>query len=206
MSAPVGSRPIPGGAVSLSLILSVITILMPPVGDSTAVKAGIHGSVLVVSASTGEMLAGYMRWMHSHPTAARTDSVPGQEAPAGGLLLIRVPSLDVYSPSGVSLSHQTDPAGDAATISRLPDSISNLRGDGIEGRPSLQEAVEMVRGLKPYEKGLLAFKGYTVFVLTYSDLPRCAAQNAAIEKLTHEHGVAGIRVVVLNLRVDEQQP
>jgi hypothetical protein len=170
-------------------------------------------TVLTVEAPLQELMQGYLGWMHRHPEATH-QTQPLIPAPAQGLpnrdseaasevvpLLIRMPSIDLYAPSGVSLYHGTDSEKNAAFIRALPRGIpQGNTATTDEVRPTLQEAMEMLVELKPYETTPLAQKGYTVFALTYPDTARCKPQNEAIQELESRAQRIGIRVIEIRLR------
>jgi hypothetical protein len=133
------------------------------------------------------MVTGYLRWEHKHPEATQN----------GKPLMLAMPSIDLYSPSGVSLHHGADSEKNAAFLRALPRTLREARTDEV--RPSLKEAIEMFAELKAQEAGLLSDKEYTVFAVTYPDSGLCKAQNDAIEKLRGRAHQLGVRILEVRL-------
>jgi hypothetical protein len=141
----------------------------------------------IVHAALEEMVTGYLRWEHQHPEAIQS----------GKPLMLAMPSIDLYSPAGVSLHHGSDSEKNAAFIRALPQTLREARTDEV--RPSLKEAIEMFAELKTQEVALLSNKEYTVFALTYADTDLCKAQNDSIEKLRGRAHQLGVRILEVRL-------
>jgi hypothetical protein len=146
-----------------------------PVGDFT------------VSSPAEELSEGYLKWAVNHPRSVEAEA----------RIRILMPTLDLYSPSGVSLYHGEDSLANAAFIRTLPKGIGNAKP--ATSRPSLKEAIEMFSELKAKEDALLADKSYTIFAITYPDWDRCMDQNAAVAELRGSKGRANIRVIEVRL-------
>ena len=197
----------------------LLSVLLPLAVQLKAVQAESHkrptatATVVTVEAPVQELMQGYLRWMHHHPEATpkARSLIP---APSQGLsnrdseatpgvvpLQIRMPSIDLYSPSGASLYHGTDAEKNAAFLRALPRGIpqENMAKTN-EVRPTLQETMQMLTELQTYEAAPPAKKEYTVFALTYSDSERCKAQNEAIHQLKSRARRIGIRVIEVRLR------
>jgi hypothetical protein len=195
----------------------LLAVLLPLAVQLNAVQAESDkrptATVLTLESTLQELMQGYLRWMHRHPEATH-QTQPLIPAPAQGLpnhdseagpgvvpLQIRMPSIDLYAPSGVSLYHGTDSEKNAAFLRALPRGIPQRNtATTDEVRPTLQEATEMFAGLKPYEAAPSVQKGYTVFALTYPDKDRCKPQNDAIQELESRAQRIGIRVIEIRLR------
>jgi hypothetical protein len=171
--------------------------------------------VVTIEASQDEVLRGYLEWVHRHPEVMQHKTSPivptarpqftGQpsEAAADGVtpLLIGTPSIDLYSPSGVSLYHGTDSEKNGAFIRDLPRALQQRNTEKItEVRPTLQEAIEMFSELAPYRAASSAKNEYTIFALTFTDRPFCRSQNDAVEQLKGRARELGIRVIEIRLR------
>jgi hypothetical protein len=167
-------------------------------------------AVVTVDVPTDELLLGYLRLEQQHPGVIPQPQHPLIPAPQQGALhsqsaathseappALKIPSLDLYSASGVSVYHDTDSEKNAAFIRGLPRSIRQAKTDEV--RPTLREAMEMFTELKPYEAAPVSKHEYTVFVLTVPDKASCKAQNEAIQELTSRVGL-DIRVIEVRLQ------
>jgi hypothetical protein len=119
-------------------------------------KGATKSAITIVDARFQELAQGYMQWRHRHPEATRQapqeipdprQDVPRRDPASDSQpppLIVRMPSIDLYSPSGFSVYHGAVSKENAAFIIALPRDIP--RGDATtphEVRPTLQEAVEM---------------------------------------------------------------
>jgi hypothetical protein len=173
-----------------------------------------HRSIAIVSveALVNELLEGYHKWIVRHPEinpqTQTASSRPAGGAQSGateasqsrGQLLIRTPSIDLYSPSGISLYHGTNCEENAAWIRALPRGIQTggaAKTDGL--RPTLQEAVEMFSELGPYKAVPMAKNEYTLFALANPSLTACKAQDEAIQQLKGSAPGTSIRVIEVRL-------
>jgi hypothetical protein len=138
----------------------------------------------IAHASLNELATGHLHWLRSH-------------TPAEKVTKIELPSLDLYSPSGVSIYYGVDSEKNAAFIRGLP---RNIRRSGIvKNRPTLKEAMEMIPEFKAQESRLLSDTRYTVFAVTYEHWDQAEAQNDAIAKLRERAPQIGIRVLEVRL-------
>jgi hypothetical protein len=188
-----------------ALVLSVIQGKAAPAAQSEQPPW-----VITVEASQGELLEGYLRWLHRHPEAihhsqpARALSSPGSSADSAGAtqstepLLIRMPSIELYSRSGVSLYHGTDSEKNAVFIRALNEGPKEHLPEGNEMRPTLDEAVEMLAELDLYRTALKG-QEYTMMALTYPNKSSCRAQNDAVQQLESSSRQLGIRVIEVQI-------
>jgi hypothetical protein len=164
--------------------------------------------VVSVDAPLQEVLDGYLPWLERHPEAVPHSQplIPGptgavapraQEAPVTPLVIM-MPSIDLYSPSGVLIYHGTNSEKNVAFLRALPANIPSIgHANTSPVGPTLREAVEMFSELKPYEAALLITKHYTIFALTCPDSAHCKEQNEALQQLgghLHEIGIGVIEV------------
>lgn len=167
--------------------------------------------VITVTAPLQELFTGYLQWAHDHPpvSAENQHLIPSASRQLGGSnhaasattpLPVRMPSLDLYSSSGVSLYHGTNSEKNAAFIRALPGSISDKGQSGTEIRPTLQEAVAMFQELKQYKVNDSSGPQYTIFELTYADTALCRAQNEATLELQARAKRLRIQVIEIELR------
>lgn len=154
---------------------------------STSVMQANAPNDIVVSASIEERLTGYLDWGGRHPGTFS----PGKPHTIG------MPTLDLYSPSGISIYYGEDSATNAAFLGTLPQGIPKLKT--VAARPSLKEAIEMLPQLKAQEGALLADKRYTLFAATQLNSNRCKAQNEAIANLRKRAGQMKIRIIEVRL-------
>jgi hypothetical protein len=200
---------------TLRTFLVGMLLLTPLPTRAQAGPPGIPRSTVVVTvnATVQELMVGYLRWVHRHPEVMRQALPPISgnsqvwQDPASRSdrvvdpLLIRMPSIDLYSRGGKSVHHGTSPQGNATFLRALPRSIPKGRAIHDESRPTLREAMGMLPELKPYESEFLKKKGYTVFALTYpGDPTRCKAQDEAVKQLEGRARRIGIRVIEVRLR------
>jgi hypothetical protein len=127
------------------------------------------------SANRQELLDGYHLWGIKHPEAKS----------ASGTLMIRVPTIDLYSPDGQAVYHvEGDPQASAVFIKSLPAQLPRFKAlKTTTSRPSLREAIEMFSGLRNRESDLLSSGKYTVFSVTFLHWEYAKAQNDAIDDL-----------------------
>jgi hypothetical protein len=140
-----------------------------------------------IEASVQELTAGFLKWEQHYPGA----TTPGKP------MMIAIPSIDLYSPSGVSLYHGGDSEKNASFIRDLPGNIPHAKTEEV--RPSFQEALEMFDALKSQKALSPAGHQYTVFALTYAGADFCKAQNDAIQQLRSRAGQIGIRILEVRL-------
>jgi hypothetical protein len=209
-----GRRPPLAGAhvILLSLLFRFVAW---PAAEQVRIteQPSASSDVVTIEAPLVELNQRYLRWIHHHPEVMQQPKPlippppPGEwpNSSAGSNrdvtpLLIRMPSIDLYSPTGVSLYHGTDSDKNAKFIRGLPHGIpSGSAVTADELRPTLQEAMEMFSELKQYASAPAAKKEYTVFALTYPDVTR-KAQNEAMEELKNRAGRIGFRVIEVRLQ------
>jgi hypothetical protein len=167
------------------MLLFIVLLSCLNLGLQPAAKTPRIENVAV--ASLDDLLNGYGDWSTHHPNVLPRDKPFNLE----------VPSVDLYSESGVSIYHGVDSEKNAAFLNALPQAIDQAKTGEV--RPSLKEAIEMFTDFKKQESVLLADKRYTIFALTYPDWGRCKAQNDAIQKLRERAQKIGIRVLEVRL-------
>ncbi len=156
--------------------------------------------IVRVDASVGELLQGYLGWMHKHPEVRPK---PGNQAEAAAPFQIKMPSMDVYSPSGELVYYGNSPSGNPQEIHELPKLISqhSLHLDKA-ARPTLLESFAMFPEIKPYQRTLSGNGRYTLFVLTDAAKPQCRAQDAAIDQLART--MIGTPLQIIEVRLHKK--
>jgi hypothetical protein len=167
----------------------------------------LNRDVVTVQAPISEMSAGFAHWIHLHP---KTNTAPpnaaallkGYSETDSESLVIRMPSLDLYSPSGVSIYHGENSEKNAEFIrSFVPSDPLRNTGKTTDARPTLQEALSIFPELQTYEAKILAQKEYTFFAMTYPNQPMCKAQNDAIEHLKSLASHMHFRIVEVQVQL-----
>jgi hypothetical protein len=198
-------------------VLLLLSVLMPYTVWSGALRTQLHersaNAVITVQGSQDELLDGYLQWVHQHPEvmhgaeaiipSARQESpMPSaQSTRAVEPLVVGTPSIDLYSPAGISLYHGSNSDKNAAFIRALPRGVGQgSPAKTSEIRPTLQEAMEMFAELRPYSATPPEKNEVTVFALTFPDKAFCKAQNDAIALLKTRARRIGIRVIEVRLR------
>lgn len=201
--------------VRLLLILSFVisfALLAKSAQTRPDGRATTSTPVITVDVPISEAGDGFLAWLQLHPEAAPQQKpiIPApsqgpqgpQKEPGSKPLMIQTPSIDLYSPTGVSLYHGTNSEKNAALIRDLPRSIREVeRPETTDIRPTLKEAVEMFAELKPYRADILAGKQDTIFALTLFDTARCKAQNDAMQELRKRPSEIGVRIVEVRLHL-----
>lgn len=194
----------------------VLSILLPLGLQLSTIQSGADESkttaLVSVEAPLEEAMQGYLRWIGRHPEAIPRPQKPIPGLPQGSPnrdseadrgvdpLQVRMPSIDLYAPSGFSLYHGVDSEKNAAFIRALTRRIAEENTPRTnETRPTLREAIEMFAELKTYKVGHLEDKVYTLFALTYPDTVLCKAQNEAIQEIKNGTRRIGIRVIEVRL-------
>jgi hypothetical protein len=138
-------------------------------------------------ANRRELLDGYHMWQVRHPET---------KSPTGSLV-IHVPTIDLYSPTGEAVYHiDGDPTASAAFLKSLPTQLARYRTSKPNApRPSLKEAIEMFSGLKGQENDLLTTGKYTIFALTFLQWDYAKAQNDAINDLRRRLKNANVQII-----------
>jgi hypothetical protein len=170
------------------ILLIIVTLLRFPTNSQTAGKQTQGTHDFIVNASVEELAHGYLGWF-SHQSNTSDDSKTHR---------IEMPSLDVYSPSGVSLYFGNDSTANATLIRKLPGSLPK-QGTSVT-RPSLTEFIDMFHELKPQKGQLLSEQRYTVFAVTYPNWGRCKEQNEAIAQLRERRQqIPNIQIIEVRL-------
>jgi hypothetical protein len=174
------------------LVAFLLAAIIAPGGSSNTANSApdtsdLHDESYVVSASVSDLAKGYLGWQQQHADAAQ----------AGKALKFRMPSIDLYSPSGVSIHHGENSDTNAAFLRSLPNGLNDAAVGGP--RPSLKEIIEMFSELKSQEGSLLAAKSYTIFAITYPFEEFCKAQNEAVEKLRERKMKIRMRIIEVRL-------
>jgi hypothetical protein len=141
------------------------------------------------SASALEFGRQYLQWELQHPEAN-----PSKERFSS----LALPTLDLYSPSGIAIYYGADSAKNAAFLRSLPQGIAGATKANVV-RPSLKDAIEMFPEFKAEEDLLLADKRYTVFAVTYPGWEEAKEQNDALAKLRERAEQAKIRILEVRL-------
>jgi hypothetical protein len=218
------------------LLVSTLFFMPPALGQSKAPPKPKGGPyVISVRAPAIEAAQGFLYWIMKHPSAVpwyrerplaavapdRQEPVaPGLSGPKSGTqrsmtLPLRLPSMDLYAPSGTSVYYSTSAAKNAHLLRALP---AGARGAEAQRtpvpRPTLKEALSMFPELKPYVPELLASKGYTVFALSlvgarsealsaqlrFSER-QSKVQDAALQEFERRARQARVRVVRVELEL-----
>jgi hypothetical protein len=170
------------------IILLVIFILLRfPIHGQSSGKQTQSNNDFIANASVEELATGYLDWISRQPDAGG-DSKPHR---------MEMPTLDVYSPTRVSLYFGANSAANADIIRKLPQEIPK---QATVARPSLSEAIDMFHELKPQKEKILSGQEYTVFAVTYPNWDHCKEQNEAIAQLReHRQQMPNIRIVEVRL-------
>jgi hypothetical protein len=156
-------------------------------------------NVITVESSVSEMMAGYLKWIHVHPEvmhvhgtgASNSDSEP---------LIVKMPSIDLYSPTGVSLYHGTSSQGNALFLQDFPHNVHRLDAAKMtEIRPTIQEAMSICPELEPYKASIVGKKQYTIFAMTYPNAPIYEEQNKTVQQLKSRAQQLGLIVIEVQL-------
>lgn len=114
--------------------------------------------------------------------------------------MLRMPYLELYSPSGISLYRGTNAEQNAAFLRELPHGMpTKSTTDSEELRPTFQEYMNMNPKLKPYFPRILAKKEATIFAVTFPDKPFCKAQNEAMQQFKSRANSINVRVIEVRL-------
>ena len=144
-------------------------------------------SLKIASMKNGDFADAYLQWFANHPDASAS----------GKSLTLRLPSLDFYAPSGMSIYYGTDVTANVAFIHRLAKEIPKS-GDRYV-RPSFKEAIEMVPQFKERERELLSDHRPTLFVVTYPNWKKSKPQDEAVETLLKSIPAKSLRVLQVEL-------
>jgi hypothetical protein len=151
-----------------------------------------HSKVATVSVSTPEaaMRNQYLVWADKHPSV-------WQKSPT---LVISVPFISLYSPTGVSVYYGTDSKTNTAFIRALAHNVPPATNASIDTlRPTLKEYMDMVAELQPYERLFSTKRAYTLFAVSYDASACCKAQNEAIRYIKNRGSRIDLRVIEVRL-------
>lgn len=163
---------------------------------SAQVEGGVHTplqktrttNALSVSAPTQEWLGSYLEWTHHHPGVIKRDA---SGSPVS--LVLEMPYLELFSPSGVRLYHGKTSEGNAAFIDSIQSQLPHLTAVAdSDSRPTLQEYLGMFSELQPYKDQIMQHPMYTLFSVSYSDSSMCKAQVDAIRRIAPS---ASLRII-----------
>lgn len=188
---------------SIILPFACLSILVHPIKARPDHAGHLDATVITIQSPLSTMFEGYLNWLHHHPQAGTSASADGQDlskgtpsTAAGTSLRVSMPSIDLYSPSGVSLYHGTNSEKNATFIrGLLPGGPPRHMNPPSEPRPTLQEALAIFPQFRPYETSVLANRMYTVFAMTYPNQSKYKEQNDAIEQLRGRARELHIRVI-----------
>lgn len=188
----------------LSLPLSALLLFFAV--QPAAAQAKLHTrltsapTVVTVKAPIQQFLEGFVHWLHQHPAAAHLAQSPASGPPTH-IGMVMLPSVDLYSPAGVSIYYTSGSKENLKFIHALPGSIRQVEREKKQKvRPTLKEAMEMIPELKPYEAAVLAKKEYAVLALTFvPPSPQCKAQDAVIRHFERRARGIGVRVIEVRL-------
>jgi len=166
-------------------------------------------AVITVQSPISEVMDGYHNLTIHHPELNKTSSgapshsatMPfSNDAAEKPSLEIRMPSIDLYSPAGISLFHGTSVATNASFIRGFQPNIPLKSAQSMtEFRPTLAEALAIFKELAPYAGRILARKHYTIFVMTYPNVPSYKPQDDALEVLMQHAQQMRVQVVEVQL-------
>jgi hypothetical protein len=171
------------------LILLVISVLLPfPThSQSSGKQTQANNNDVIVNGSVEELATGYLDWIWRQPDTGGDSKHK-----------VEMPTLDIYSPAGVSQYFGADSAANAAIIRKLPRELPKQAAS--VARPSLSEAIDMFHELKSQKGKVLSDQRYTVFALTYPNWDHCKEQNEAIAQLRQRiQQTPNIRIVEVRL-------
>ena len=157
-------------------------------------------SIVSIKAPVYELLKGYQEWIPRHPDTVpkSMSSKPTLPTPEAPTFLLRMPSIDLYSPSGVSVYHDTNCEQNAAYIRSLQKTHRST-GNNSEQRPTLREAIGMFKELADYRVESQV-ENYTLLAVTYPENVKCDAQDEAIQHIRSDAINYKIRIIQIQLR------
>lgn len=174
--------------LKITVLVTFILLLRFPIHGQSSGKQTQETNDFIVSVSVEELATGYLDWISRQPDAGG-DSKPHR---------VEMPTLDIYSPAGVSLYFGADSAANAAIIRKLPQEFPK-QSTSVK-RPSLSEAIDMFQELKSQKEKILSGQRYTVFVVTYPNWDHCKEQNEAMAQLRERRQqMPNIRIVEVRL-------
>ena len=110
--------------------------------------------------------------------------------------MLKMPYLELYSPSGVSLYRGTGAEHNAEFLYKLQSYMPNTPVPTNDLRPTLIEYTSMIAQLRVYQAELLSKNEPTILAVTFPDKLFCQAQNEAMK---HWEKQSRIRVVEIRL-------
>lgn len=174
--------------VKITVLVIFIWLLCFPTQGQSSGKQPQTSNDFIANASVEELATGYLDWLSRQPDTG-SDSKPHK---------MEMPTLDIYSPAGVSLYFGANSAANAAIIRKLPQELPKQAAS--VARPSLSEAINMFQELKPQKEKILSSQRYTVFAVTYPNWDHCKEQNEAMVQLRErKQQVPNIRIVEVRL-------
>ena len=172
----------------LRMVLLILFILLHFPTHSQSGKQTQANNDFVANASVEELATGYLDWFSRQPDTGG-DSKPHR---------MEMPTLDIYSPAGVSLYFGDNSAANAAILRKLPQDLP--KQPTSVARPSLSEAIDMLHELKSQKEKILSGQRYTIYAVTYPNWDRCKEQNEAIAQLRERRQqMSNIRIVEVRL-------
>lgn len=167
-----------------------LVLLVFVFASSTAMSQGYKVHTTTVAGSIDELLAGYHHLTDLHP-----DSVQ-----VGVPLILPLPSIDLYSPSGTLLYYGGDSEQNAKFINNSLAQLPTIKHEPTTlFRPTLKEAFGIFPKLAAQRTEHLSPDTYTLFTITYPDTSMCKAQNDAISRLTRRALPFKLRIIQVAL-------
>ncbi len=183
--------------------LLMVTLAFAPVSllsSASHVSVSRTTNVISVQAQAKELAQGYLSWLHKHPELRPgSGSKLAQEGKSGDPYNIAWPTLDIYSRTGVSIFHGNDSDVNVKIIQRLPRVVPPPDNSQAAKRPTLLDAIAMFPEVPQNSSFPPAHVQYTVFVITYTDRPACAAQDQAVQALKKRVDGSQIRIIEVRL-------
>lgn len=176
----------------LPLFLALVATTRPQDKESTP-RIGAT-SVIAVDTQMHEWLNAYLDWAHHHPSVLKRDA-SGDRTP----LSLEMPYIELFDSTGKPLYRGGNDKQNAAFIDSLQHEIpskSTIVAD--RERPSLQEYLDMLSGLRSYEARVLADKKPVLFAVTYRDNAMCKEQNAAIDVLKRQNNIQIVEIDLIH--------
>lgn len=172
----------------ITLLIIFVLVSFSTHGQSSGKQTqNNNNNDFIANASVEEFATAYLDWISRQPGIG-DDSKPHR---------MELPTLDIYSSTGVSLYFGTNSAANAAIIRKLPQELPK---QATVARPSLSEAIDMFQELKSQKEKILSGQRYTIFAVTYPNWDHCKEQNEAIAQLRERRQqMPNIRIVEVGL-------
>jgi len=148
----------------------------------------------VIDIPIQERNEGYLDWLHDHKDVLRTL----QLRDPGKAIILKIPELNLYSPTGKLLYNGTDAAKNAAFLKGLEGGMpkdSSVTDDGLH--PSLADYLKIYPQLNSYKEAIAKEPRFTILAFTSKDFMICAPQNEAIASMPKG---LDLRVLVVSLK------